>query len=968
MVWDELVKSLEGELKRDELNVISYSTDASVFRKKPLGVVYPKTKNDLSLLAKFAAENGISLIPRGGGTSLAGQCVGDGLVVDTSRYFSRILEINPEEGWVRLEPGVIRDELNRSLEKHGYFFGPNTSTANRCTIGGMIGNNSCGTTSIKYGTTRDKILELEVVLSDGSTATVGEDVPGGIAVADREDSRLASDIHKSIRELIDDENIRAAALSELPKPEIHRRNTGYALDALINETKKAPEKSLNLGKLIAGSEGTLCLISSVKLRIDKLPPPHAAVVCAHFETVIESMRATVIAMKLAPFACELMDRTILELTKGNPEQAENRFFVEGDPGAIIAIEVRDNSEEGLEKRVEEVISALKEAQMGFAYPVVRGDDIPRVWNLRAAGLGVLSNVPGDAKPVAFVEDTAVALNDLPAYIGEFEELMKSFNQDAIYYAHAGAGELHLRPVLNLKSAEGQKMFREIGEASAALVKKYRGSLSGEHGDGRVRAEFIKDAVGDEMYRAFKRVKQIWDPKNIFNPGKIVDADKMDEDFRYEKNQEPFKYKTAMDFGDENMLQMAERCNGSGDCRKLHTTGATMCPSYQATKDEKDSTRSRANVLREVMTRPENPAYPLDSEIVQESLDLCLSCKACKRECPSSVDMAALKAEASFHHQRRYGVSRSAKFFGEFAPTAQKFHRLAPLVNTALSIPFAARFFKRFYGIAPERNIPKLSVKSGVQRTRRFQHKTKNISDLDFVLYIDEFTQFQDAGLARKSGELLKKLGYKFRVMYFASARAAISKGLLNVAKEQVNGALEKLEPYIAEGIPVVGIEPSGILGFRDDFIRLCSKEHKANCGKLAKTSFTVEEFLFGEIEKGKLSREAFHSDKKELHIHLHCHQKALSHVKYSKLLLSLPENYTVRVIPSGCCGMAGSFGYEAKHYETSQKIGRLVLYPHIEKHRDAVIVASGTSCRNQIADALEKESHHPVEILLKALK
>jgi FAD/FMN-containing dehydrogenase/Fe-S oxidoreductase len=918
----------------------------------PLGVVYPKSPEDIQKVVRFANKNEISIIPRTAGTSLAGQCVGDGLVVDVSRYLTRIIGFDEETGIVEVEPGVVRDELNNYLRPMGRWFSPNTSTSNRCMIGGMVGNNSCGTTSIKYGTTRDKFIGAEIVLSDGSMMQIGRD-------GSNSTSEFWETINQRMEELISSEKLRSAIRESRPKPDIHRRNTGYNLESLIDASG---DDNLNLLPLIAGSEGTLCFLSKIRLQTDPLPPPKEAILCAHFRSMRGAMDATRLIMNHQPYACELMDKKILDLAKGNKMQEENSFFVEGDPEAILAVELRAETQEALQAEITKVKSELEVVEACFAFPVVYPPRTQSVWALRAAGLGVLSNFPGDAKPVAFVEDTAVSLEDLPDYISEFEELMSRNNQQAVYYAHAGAGELHLRPVLNLKTKQGQADFRKIGSESADLVKKYKGSLSGEHGDGIVRAEFIEKMVGPVVYEAFKEVKDIWDPTKIFNHRKIVDAYPMDRDFRYESEQKAFDYKTRFNWGKENMLQSAERCNGSGDCRKNAWTGATMCPSYQATRNEAHSTRARANVLRELMTRPKDETSPFSAEEIKESLDLCLSCKACKTECPSSVDMAALKAEAMFHFYSEKGFDLRTKFFGKFDAYARWASISPGLSNALLKNPKIERIFKKKLKIAPERSLPKFNKK----RASRIPNPSQK-SDSELVLYIDEFSEFQDGEIVRAAVELLQRLGYKFAMVYAPSGRAAFSKSMLKHAEKSAEKVLDELRSYLEKGLPIVGVEPSAVLGFRDEYLKLRLNRDE-EIQKLAKQAFTIEEFLFSQMEKGQLNSELFHSDRAEVHIHLHCHQKALSHMKYSKSVLSLPVNYKVRLIPSGCCGMAGSFGYEEEHYQVSQEIGELVLMPHIRENAQAIIAAAGTSCRHQIKDGTGKTALHPVEILRNALK
>ena len=966
IAFEKLASRLEGEVSTDRATRILYATDASVYRVLPAAVAFPKSDADVAAIAAFAAEHHIPITARTAGTSLSGQAVGEGLVVDFSVHFGSIIEINPEEKWVRVQPGVIRDDLNRALAQYGLFFGPNTSTANRCMMGGMVGNNSSGTTSIRYGVTRDKVIEISAVLGDGSTAVFRE-VSHEDGRARASESTLEGRIYAGITELFSRPGAGEQIRAGFPKSEIHRRNTGYALDVIADMRPFNPDgPPLNLAKLLAGSEGTLCMTTSMKLKVDDLPPPHEAVICAHFIDVGESMRATVEIMKLHPYACELMDKTILDCTAGNPEQAENRFFVEGDPGAIIAVELRGETAEACAAEVDRCIELLKSKGFGYAFPVISPPDTARVWSLRAAGLGVLSNVKGDAKPVAFVEDTAVALADLPRYIAEFEALMETFGQRAVYYAHAGAGELHLRPVLNLKTAAGQRDFRAIGTASAKLVAAYGGSLSGEHGDGRARSEFIADVIGRENYELLREVKKLWDPAGIFNPGNITDPVPMDADLRYSAGQPPFAHETFLDFsGKGNMLAAAEACNGSGDCRKPIAAGGTMCPSYRATRDEKDSTRGRANVLREVLTRPENPAYPLGSDAAHDVLKLCLSCKACARECPSSVDMSKLKAEADYQYQRRNGFSLRTRFFGHFHRSAPLASAIAPLSNFMLTNNLLSAPIKKSLNIAASRSLPRFAFRTGLSRAKAFAEK----GPAELVLYIDEFTMYQDAGIAAAAAEFLARAGIRFIPVYAPSGRPYMSKGMLPGAKATAEKALKILGPHAEAGLPIVGLEPSAITGFRDDLPSLFSGKEKTAYEAFGASCRTFEEYIAIAADAGRITPDIFTDRSAEIRLHLHCHQKALSHVKHSKQALSLPSGYRVTVIPSGCCGMAGSFGYEAEHYDLSMKIGESVLFPRVREAAETdIVVAAGTSCRHQIADGTGRSSIHPAEVLRDALK
>ena len=700
---NSLKTQLEGEFHYDDMMKALYATDASVYRELPLAVALPKNIHDIKLLIDFAQENKISLIPRAAGTSLAGQCVGKGIVVDISKYFNQILEINTNENWVRVQPGVVRDELNVFLAAYGLFFGPNTSTANRCMIGGMVGNNSSGSTSIVYGSTRDHVLEMKTILSDGSEVVFNKQSVEEFKEKINDNS-LEGRLYQNIYNELSDKNINSEIKKNFPKKTVTRRNTGYAVDALLNSNVFLETgKDFNFCELLSGSEGTLAFTTEIKLNIVPKPKENVVLIAAHFRSIKESLQAVIVAMRESPTACELMDKTILDCTKDNIEQQKNRFFVEGDPEAILIIEFRGDTILESKAQVTQLIEKFHEARLGYAFPEIIGLQAERVWNLRKAGLGLLANIKGDKKAVACIEDTAVAIEDLPEYIEAFTALMKTYNQKAVYYAHAGAGELHLRPILDLKSAEDVKLFREISEASAKLVKSYRGSLSGEHGDGRLRAEFIPLVLGQKNYELLKRIKETWDPNNIFNPGKIVKAKPMDQNLRYEPGRKHQKIETIFDFENEGgILNTVEKCNGSGDCRKLNFAGGTMCPSYRATLDEKDTTRGRANVLREFLTQ-NTKENPFDHPEIKEAMDLCISCKGCKSECPSNIDMATLKAEFQYQFYKNKTRSLRDKLIANNA----KLNRLASNFPSLHNFFIKQNWFKISLGIAKQRSLPKL---------------------------------------------------------------------------------------------------------------------------------------------------------------------------------------------------------------------------------------------------------------------
>ena len=957
-----LKHQLTGELYDSALVKTLYATDASVYRELPYAVAIPKTTDDIKQLVEFAKANTIPLIPRAAGTSLAGQCVGDGIVVDVSKYMNTILEINTQEQWVRVQPGVVRDHLNAFLKPYGFFFGPNTSTANRCTMGGMVGNNSCGSTSIVYGATRDHTLAVKTILSDGSAVEFSALTKDEFS-AKTKGSTLEAALYKQIFSELNTSKIQNQISDGYPKASITRRNTGYAVDALLDTNVfKDTEEAFNFSKLLCGSEGTLAFTTELKLQIVPLPKPFQVVLNAHFNSISESLQATLIAMKQAPSACELMDKTILECTKDNISQQKNRFFVEGDPEAILMVEFRGDTIEEAKQQAQTLELNLKKLDLGFAYPLVEGQDCDKVWELRKAGLGLLANIPGDAKAVACIEDTAVALEDLPLYIEAFTSLMKTYNQKAVYYAHAGAGELHLRPVLNLKSSKDVALFRSISEASATLVKSFKGALSGEHGDGRVRSEFIPLVLGEDNYQLLKRIKSTWDPLALFNPGKIVDAVAMDTALRYEANTDIPKVDTLYNFESTGgLLSTVEKCNGSGDCRKLSFAGGTMCPSYRATMDEKDSTRGRANVLREFLTQ-NTKENPFDHPEIKDAMDLCVSCKACKSECPSNVDMASLKAEFLFQYQKSNPVSLRTKLIAHNA----KLNSIARHFSGVYNFIANTSWFKTLIGVHPNRSLPSLNSTTLRQWFASYQQKEH---PKKVYLFCDEYTNHYDVEIGKKSIILLNSLGYHvLMTAHSESARAYISKGFLEQAKAIATANIKIFNALINTTTPLLGIEPSAILGFRDEYPNLVDPVLKPKAENLAKNVFTIEEFLAHEMKANTIDVSKFTTASKTIYYHGHCHQKALSSNSYALTTLGIPANFTVQPIDAGCCGMAGAFGYEKEHYELSQQIGEDRLFPTLRTiDSNALVAASGTSCRHQIKDGLNKTALHPIEVLYNAL-
>jgi FAD/FMN-containing dehydrogenase/Fe-S oxidoreductase len=968
-----LAARLSGELHFDAVMRKLYATDASEYQELPVAVALPRTEADVRELIAFANEHALGLIPRTAGTSLAGQVVGSGIVVDLGRYLNKVLATDPVRRRVRVQPGVVRNELNLHLKPHGLFFTPETSTANRAMIGGMVGNNSCGANSIVYGTTREHLVSARGFLSDGSEATFGPLTRAEFDAKCAGPDTLETRIYRTVRELLGDARNRQLIRDHYPKPTVTRRNTGYALDRLMECQVFDPssDKPFNLCQLLAGSEGTLFLGVEFELNLEPLPPP-GALMCAHFATIQDSLHATLVAMRHRPFGCELIDRHILECTKANLEHAKNRFFLVGDPGAVLVIEVRLEKREQIESVMKTIESELRAAKLGYAFPVLWGDEANRVWDLRRAGQGLMMNIPGDAKPREVVEDTAVAVEDLPAYIAEFDALMRDkYGISSVYYAHAGAGELHTRPLFDLKTPAGLKFFRGIATDVAHLVKKYRGSLSGEHGDGRLRGEFIPFMVGPECYAMMRRIKETFDPHGRFNPGKIIDTPPMDTSLRHGPDHPTPEYKTIFDFSaTQGVLRAAEKCNGVGECRKTHLMGGTMCPSFMATRNEKDTTRARANMLRHVLTDAREGMNAWDSEQVKDVMDLCLSCKGCKSECPSNVDVARLKAEWQQHYYDANGVPLRSRLVAGFTKS-MGLAALAPrLYNWAVTEPGLSHFIKRLSGFATKRSLPHLHATTlAAWHAKHANPPTLAYPNGKVFLFCDEFTNFNDTPVGIKAVQLLNKLGYEVVIpAHVESGRAHFSKGLIRDAREFAIRNVELLQNVVTAQTPLIGLEPSAILSFRDEYPDLVPVHLLDAAKALAKNALLIDEFIAREADAGRITQAAFKAENRTIKLHGHCHQKALSSLVPTVKMLELPAGHKVQMIPSGCCGMAGSFGYEEEHFHVSQQIGELVLFPAVRSApADTLIAAPGTSCRHQILDGTGRTAQHPVEILHAAL-
>lgn len=996
------------EILTDRLHRIAYATDASIYRELPYGVAYPETEEGIKALVHKALELKTHLIPRAAGTSIAGQVVGSGLVVDISKHFNKIIEIDADKRLATVQPGVVRDELNIALKPHGLFFSPETSTSNRCCIGGMMGNNSCGAHSLVYGSTRHHVVAAKGILADGTVETFKE-----YSVKKLEDRFGKEFWNKPYSEFLI-ERIYSQLISFALSPEItntldesypskslRRRSCGYAIDEVIgglrDDSRPFADRTINLCNLLSGSEGTLAFITEITVSLDPLPYPYAMMLCAHCEELQQCFDANLIALDHHPEAIELIDRPILKLSEGNIEQSHNRFFIEGDPDGILCIEMRAETEESLLEEVSVAEKSLLDSGLVYHVTRVDGRDMSRVYALRKAGLGLLSGMKGDAKPIGVIEDTAIPPENLGAFVKDLDKMLAGLSLSCVYYGHISTGELHLRPIINIKTEEGLKKFREVAYKTALLVKKYDGSLSGEHGDGRLRGEFIPLVYGDEAYALMRDVKKVWDPHGLFNVGKIVDTPPMDEYLRYDVNQKYradsnlsegktyFNWKAAFDecktegvSGVKSqchaLMCSIEQCNGAGDCRKSNFIGGTMCPAFKVSGNELMSTRARSNILREILTRGDDSAGNVfESEDVKKMLDSCLACKGCRSECPSNVDMTRIRAELLQQRYDKTGTPLGIRLISLNALLSQLGMMVPWVYNKIVSWNWTSKLIKKLLHFAAERQIPTLSRRTMRSLVKSERSKwNKGYPNGKVYLFADEFTDYQEAELGLTFARLLMSLGYDVEIPnHTESGRAAISKGMLRHAKKCAEKNVMSLCNIINEGTPLVGIEPSCILTFRDEYPDLVNQDYREDAKRLAVNCLLYDEFLLKEINAGRISPESFKNLKGEVWLHGHCHQKSLVGIDKTAKILETLLKAKVNVIPSSCCGMAGSFGYEEAHYKESMAIGEMVLFPAVRnamsKSKDAIVSAPGTSCRHQIKDGTGVTAFHPIEILWQYL-
>lgn len=945
-----LQKHLRGEIRFDAPTRALYSTDASIYQIEPLGVVLPCDAEDWHTAIQIALEHEVPLVPRGGGTSLSGQTVGPGLVLDGSKYLNQILEIDPEGRRVRVQPGVVLDHLNQAVEPYGLQFGPEVSTANRATLGGMIANNSAGARSVVYGKTLDHVRELSVILADGARVTLGPTPLDLLNPRSVGDSRWA-DVHRVVGEIV--RQHRAEIETRFPR--ILRRVSGYNLDSLV---KGWDAGVVNLADLVVGSEGTLAVITEAELHLVRRPRFRGLLV-PHFTSLTAALDTLDLCLSFSPSAVELMDQMILDLARENLALRRRMAAITGRPAAVFMVEFSGDQPADVAGPMEKLTRKLRAAP-GVTEVFQTVDDAQRepVWRLREAGLPLLMGLPGDRKPVTFVEDTAVAPERLPEFVRAFQDLIAEHGTHGAFYGHASVGCLHIRPVLNLKDAGDVARMRQISAAVTDLVRRFEGSLSGEHGDGLVRSEWNRKMFGSVVYEAFRRLKRAFDPKGLMNPGKIVDAPPMTDNLRLGPDYHPVEPETVFDFSAHGgFARHVELCSGTGVCRKEQ--GGVMCPSFRATRDEADSTRGRANALRLAMTG-EAPLKALAAPWVHEILDLCLSCKACKSECPSNVDMAKLKAEVDHLYYQRRG--RPVLHHGlAWLPWFYRYGAWAgPVVNAMGRWKPLRWFLERAIGLDRRRSLPPLHARN-FRWWLDWRRPNPRAGRRGRVLLLDDcFTTYNEPRIGKAAVTLLETLGYRVeRTGLDCCGRILISKGFLTEARNLIQRQASWLASRLTDDAPILGLEPSCLLTLVDEWPSLAPSSATE---RVARAARLADEWL---AEQARHDPEwpSLQPLDAECLVHGHCHQKSLVGMEGTAAALKLVPKLQVRVLDTGCCGMAGAFGFEADHFDLSVRVAELSVLPDLAKAATAMVVATGTSCRHQIKDLTGRTALHPVEVL-----
>ena len=947
-----LRQRVSGEVRFDPFSRVLYSTDASIYQMEPVGVVIPRNAADVLAVVDVARDSRVPVLPRAGGTSLAGQTVNHAIVTDFSKYLNQVVEVNQEESWARVQPGIVLDQLNRELLPYGLMYAPDPTTSSRACVGGGVGNNTCGAHSVIYGKTLDHIMELDVVLADGNQAHFrpldARELEGKLS-----GSGLESEIYRGVRRLAQEN----AAAIEQRYPKIMRRVSGYNLDEFLTDSP------FNMARMVVGSEGTLCVVTEAKIKLVPRPTMTGLSVL-HFADIFQASEAVKEILGHGPSSVEIMDKMVLDRSRQSLGLSNAMDFIEGDPGAILAVEFYGESEDELTSKMEGLKSDMERRRLGYAcVNLLDRAGQANVWSVRKNGLGLLMSMHGDAKPLPFVEDTAVDPENMGEFVRQFDEIVRNHGTEAAYYGHASVGCLHIRPVVSLKDQAGVDKMYSIADEISDLVKEFGGSLSGEHGDGIVRGAWTEKMFGPEIYGMFRELKATFDPDGIMNPGKIIDCPPMTENLRYGPAYEARSLPSRLDFSmDANFAGAVEMCNGMGACRKLD---GTMCPSFIATREEEHSTRGRANLLRAAMSG-KLPESSITSRRLYEALDLCLECKGCKAECESGVDMAKLKYEFLDHYFKANGLPLRNKIFGNIAKLSAWGSRLAPFSNWAAQSPPGKLIANTVLGIHPNRRMPVFARETFPRwfRSRRRDAPTATHKDT-VVLLNDTYMNYNYPDVGRAAVALLEAAGLKVELADApCCGRPMISKGMLDAAAAHAVHNVALLHAYAGQGIPIIGCEPSCLLTLRDEYPQLAPGPESA---AVASNSFLIDEFLVKLKAEGRLGLEFGALEKKVL-FHAHCHQRSLAGTASSLNALRLAPGYQVELVNAGCCGMAGSFGYEKEHYELSMTIGGQALFPAVKaKGPEWEVAVMGVSCRQQIEHGAGRPARHLAEVLAEAL-
>ena len=945
----ELRNVIRGDVRFDAASRLLYSTDASMYQVEPVGVVIPRDGDDVQAALEVARRHRVAVLPRGGGTSLTGQTVNHALVLDFSRHMDQMLEVNAEELWARVQPGLVQDNLNDQVRSLGLQFGPDTSTSNRATLGGMLGNNSGGSHSIAYGLTVEHVIELTTRLADGSRAVFGEVTPEAFAAKCRAPG-LEGEIYREVARIRDTyaDEIRTRY------PAHWRRVSGYNLDELVKD------RPLNMARVVVGSEGTLVTVLEAKVRLVRRPRKTALEVI-HYHDIQEALESSQPILETGPYAVELTDKMILDLARNNIEQSQRMGFVQGDPAAIMIVEYAGETDAEVRAKIEALDACRERGRFGYAAHVARDTaEQQSIWKLRKAGLGLLLGMKGDKKPIAFVEDTAVEPRHLAEFVSSFREIFAKHDTVGAYYGHCSVGCLHIRPVIDLKTPRGLEQVRAIADEITDLVVRFRGTLSSEHGDGRARSPYLEKLFGPRLMQAFRELKHAFDPDNRMNPGNLVAPVGITDHLRYGTQYATWEPSTLLDFSEQGGFAAAiEMCNGVGACRK--TLEGTMCPSYMATKDEEHSTRGRANALRAALSG-RLPKAEFTGRRLYEVMDLCLECKGCKAECPANVDMAKLKYEFLHHYYEANGLPLRNRLFGQIAKVNRLGSRLPALVNRLSGLAPSRWALEKIAGIDRRRPLPSLAAETFDDWFRRHTPPAAAPRG-EVVLFNDTFVTYNVPEIARAAVEVLEAAGYRVVLVdRKCCGRPLISKGMLTQAREHAAWNVAQLAPYARRGVAIVGLEPSCLLTLRDETVDLLRTD---DARAVARQSLLFEEFLVRERGRGLALK--FGANGRKALLHGHCHQKALVGTAPTVAALRW-AGFEVSEVDSGCCGMAGSFGFEREHYDVSVALGNRRLAPAVKAApAETEIVAPGISCRQQIQHLAGRRAKHPAEVLREAL-